>query len=256
MLERLRSDGLAAIFHEDAGEGFFFLYRADDREVLQQVQLYAIPTIPQIREQDIEIFWSKDEQKAGVALWGRLRAVLDLASRDQEVCAIKTPESVAIQAPEITSLFPEYLDRKIFLKARKRYWKNFLTQERSDLTISDPATSLLETSFLIVALDSQGQRAAVFEDEGETGYLYTYSLREAAVQRHLHIYDRSYDLQIERENVTVLWSTDELKCGVRIWDQMRGIIDLRLKREGRVWLQNRDTPGIKDEEWLRGFERM
>ena len=40
------------------------------------------------------------------------------------------------------------------------------------------------------------------------------------------------------------------------YGQMRGIIDLRKRREGRAWLENRDTPGINDPQWLRGFELM
>jgi hypothetical protein len=256
MLERFRSDGLAAVFHEDDGEGYFFLYKPAGREVLQQVQLYALPTVPPIREEDVEIFWSRDEKTAGISVWGRLRAILDVSGRDPEVCQIKTPDSLTIQAPDKASLFPEYLDRKIFLEARKRYWKNALIQARPDLPVSDQPTSLLETSFLIVALDSHRERAAVFEDEGETGYLYVYSVGAATVQRHVHVYDRSDALQIVRNSVDVLWSTDESKCGVRIWGQMRGIIDLRTRREGRAWLENRDTPGINEAEWLRGFELM
>src|SRR5258708_11135905 len=137
MLEKLRSDGLAAIFHEDEGEGYFFLYEPASREVLQQVQLYALSTVPQIREEDVEIFWSRDEGKAGISIWGRMRAILDLGGKDEEICAIETPDSPAIQAPDTASLFPEYLDRKSFLDARKRYWKNALIQARPDLPISD-----------------------------------------------------------------------------------------------------------------------
>jgi hypothetical protein len=256
MLERLRSGGLAAIFHEDAGEGYFFLYKLASREVLRQVQLYSRPTVPPIREEDVEIFWSQDERKAGISIWGRMRAVLDVGNKDEELCLIETPASPAIQAPDMVSLFPEYVDRKRFLEARKRYWKNALIQARHDLPISDQPTSLLETSFLVAALDSHRERAAVFEDEGETGYLYVYSLGAAAVQRHVHIYDRSDALQVAKDSVDVLWSTDESKCAVIIWGQLRGIIDLRMRTEGRAWLENRDSPGISDPKWLRGFERM
>ncbi len=256
MLERLRSDGLAAIFHEDEGEGYFFLYRPGSREVLRQVQLYRLPTVPSVREEDVEIFWSRDERKAGVSLWGRMRAILDVSGKDEEVCSIATPDSSAIQAPDTASFFPEFLDRKSFLEARKRYWKNVLIEARPDLSISDQPTSLLETCFLVVAVDSHGERAAVFEDEGETGYLYVFSLRAASVQTHVHVYDRSDALQMTKDSVEVLWSTDESKCAVRIWGKLRAIIDLRMKKEGRAWLENRDTPGISDKEWLRGFERM
>ena len=256
MLERLRSDGLAAIFHEDAGEGYFFLYRPASREVLQQVKLYATPPIPSIREEDVDIFWSRDEGKAGISVWGRMRAILNVGGKDEEVCLIETPDSPAIQTPDTVSLFPEYLDRKNFLEARKRYWERSLLEAHPGFPILDQPTSLLESRFLVAALDSNGKQAAVFEDEGETGYLYVYSVGRAAVQAHVHVYDCSDALQIAKDNVDVLWSTDESKCAVRIWGQMRGIIDLRMRKEGRAWLENRDTPGINDAEWLRGFELM
>ncbi len=35
---------------------------------------------------------------------------------------------------------------------------------------------------------------------------------------------------------------------------MREIINLATGQEGRVWLQNRNTPGIDDAEWLSGFQ--
>lgn len=93
----------------------------------------------------------------------------------------------------------------------------------------------------------------VFEDDGETGYLYIYEPKGRGVLNHLHIYDRSSKVGVKEQDVEVAWSGDCKKCGVRIWGKMRGIIDLASKREGRVWLENRETPGISDPEWLRGF---
>jgi hypothetical protein len=254
ILEKLRSDGVAAMFHEDAGEGFFFIYNQDGNKVLQQVQLYSRPTVPQIQEDDVDLFWSQNEETAGVAIWGRMRAIVDLRRKEDEVCLLETPDSPTIQTP--VGLFPEYLDRKSFLEARKRYWKAALIQSHPDLQIQDRPTSLLETRFLIAALDSHGERAAVFEDEGETGYLYAYSVSTGTVEAHVHVYDHNKGLSIVKDSVDVLWSTDESKCAVKIWGELRGIIDLRMKKEGRAWLESRDTPGIKDKEWLRGFEEM
>jgi len=44
-----------------------------------------------------------------------------------------------------------------------------------------------------------------------------------------------------------------MKQRKRIWGKMRGIIDLASGGEGRVWMENRDTPGIGDQKWLAGF---
>lgn len=93
----------------------------------------------------------------------------------------------------------------------------------------------------------------VFEDDGDTGYLYIYEPEGGGVLNHLHIYDRKPELDIQEADVEVEWSTDLSKCGVRIWSKMRGIIDVVSKQEGRAWLENRQTPGIGDPKWLAGF---
>jgi hypothetical protein len=93
----------------------------------------------------------------------------------------------------------------------------------------------------------------VFEDDGETGYLYLYEPGGREVFRHLHIYDRTPDLAVPGQDVRVVWSEDLSKVGVQIWGVMRGIINLVTGQERRVWLENRDTPGIADAEWLKGF---
>ena len=104
-------------------------------------------------------------------------------------------------------------------------------------------------------VESQGPDGVfgVFEDDGETGYLYIYK-PDAGVLRHLHLYNRTPLVCVHAEDVIVVWSDDRTKCGVKIWNQMRGIIDLRHNREGRVWLEDRQTSGITDPEWLKGFE--
>ena len=93
----------------------------------------------------------------------------------------------------------------------------------------------------------------VFEDDGETGYLYLYEPGGREVFRHLHIYDRTPNLPVQEQDVRVIWSEDFSKVGVLIWSKMRGIVNLVTSQEGRVWLESRNTPGIGDAEWLRGF---
>ena len=94
----------------------------------------------------------------------------------------------------------------------------------------------------------------VFEDDGETGYLYIYEQDGQGVLRHLHIYDRSLGLGVVEGDVCVKWSEDHSKCGVIIWGKIRGIIDLANGSEGRVWLESKNSPGLGDQKWLLGFE--
>jgi len=109
-----------------------------------------------------------------------------------------------------------------------------------------------ETEFIAEAAGPAGI-FGVFEDDGETGYLYLYEPGGREVIEHLHVYDRTPSLPILQDDVQVIWSDDFSKVGVLIWGKMRGIIDLSTGQEGRVWLENRSTPGIGDVEWLKGF---
>jgi hypothetical protein len=98
--------------------------------------------------------------------------------------------------------------------------------------------------------------AAVFEDDGTTGYLYLYREggKQPGILRHLHVYDRNPRLKVSEGDVFVCWSADENKCGVVIHGKMRGIIDVKNNVEGRVWMETNESPGIGDEKWLKGFE--
>lgn len=104
-------------------------------------------------------------------------------------------------------------------------------------------------------IDSAGPDGlvGVFEDDGDTGYLYVYRPEADIILNHLHIYDRSPNIFVQPRDVRVLWSNDLSKCRVIIWEKMRGIIDVEHKTEGRVWLESKSTPGIGDPAWLSGF---
>lgn len=93
----------------------------------------------------------------------------------------------------------------------------------------------------------------VFEDDGETGYLYVYEPGGREVFRHLHIYDCSSKVPVKENDVRVVWSEDATRCGALIWGKLRGVMDLASGQEGRVWLEDRETPGIGDAQWLEGF---
>lgn len=92
-----------------------------------------------------------------------------------------------------------------------------------------------------------------FEDDGETGYLYVSDQRSKQIAKHLLIYDDAQAINPRPEDVTVVWSRDGSKCGVKIFNEMRGIIDIRNDIEGRAKMTDRDSPPINDPDWLQGF---
>jgi hypothetical protein len=97
--------------------------------------------------------------------------------------------------------------------------------------------------------------AGFFEDDGETGYLYVSNRKLNKIVRHLQIYNEAKAINPQEQDVSVVWSADGQKCGVIIFDGMRGIIDLRRGIEGRSKMTDRSSPPIDDTEWLGGFEK-
>lgn len=63
----------------------------------------------------------------------------------------------------------------------------------------------------------------VFEDDGETGYLYLSEHGGAGIIDHLHIYDDPDQVGVKEEDIEVVWSKDYSKCGVKIWGGFYGI---------------------------------
>ena len=94
----------------------------------------------------------------------------------------------------------------------------------------------------------------VFDDDGETGYLYLYEPHGRGIFAHVRVYSEAQSLKVIESDVVVQWSFDLGKCGVTIWGKMRAIIYLQSGQSGRVLIENRGSPGIGDNEWLSGFE--
>jgi len=107
-------------------------------------------------------------------------------------------------------------------------------------------------SEFIVGDTKEDGMMAFFQDDGKTGYLYLSNGRE--VIKHLQIYNTAAALNVKEEDVMVIWSKDGSKCGVVIWDGLRGVIDMAKDRERRIFLRDRNSPSIEDPDWLSGFE--
>ena len=253
MLEAEGPDGLFAIFQEDERAGYFFVYKPETHVVLSQVRIYENSSNIPLRDTDIQLLWSSDRTKCGITLCGQMRGIINIAT-GEETCVPLESQSRGISDPEwLTGFNNDFMDQYLFIRSRQRYWKEMVKHDHPNIRVLQEEETPPETNFIVHAVGT-GNQACVFEDDGQAGYLYLYCLPEQTVVRHLHIYDRSEKLPVTRRDVQVLWSDEGTKCGVKIWGKMRGIIDLASDREGRVWLESRDTPGVADAEWLKGFQ--
>ncbi len=252
MVEVEGPEGLFAIFSEDEGAGFFYVYKPETDTVFAQVCVYPCSEELRVSKSEIQVAWSSDRTKCGVGIFGRMRAVLDIANEREFCLPLQDRKSPAITDPKWLEGFDDYTDLNQFIRARQRYWKEMVTEHEPNAQPPSENQTPVETNF-IVYTSGPNKTFAVFEDYAETGYLYVYSAAEEAVLRFLHVYDRSPKVDVTPEDVRVAWAAARTKCGVAIWGKMRGIIDLVSGGEGRVWMESRDTPGIGDQKWLSGF---
>lgn len=253
MLEAQGPDGLFAIFDQDREGGFFSVYHPEKNGILASIRIYDGESKISLCEYDVQLMWSSDRTKCGVTIFGKMQGIINIAT-GKEICAPLSDLRNEITDEDWLKGFEEqYLDQKTFVISRQHYWKSFVKSHEPEIIDSCPREeTTFETNFIVYEIGLNNQ-IAVFEDEGDTGYLYVYSSREQEIDRYVHIYDRSEKLPVMREDVEVIWSEDGNKCGVVIWGKLRGIINLISNQEGRVWLESRDTPGVGDEEWLKGF---
>lgn len=64
----------------------------------------------------------------------------------------------------------------------------------------------------------------VFEDDGETGYVYIYIPRENKIVTNAHVYTRSSTLQPTQDDIRIIWFTDNSKCSVYLFDQLQATL--------------------------------
>lgn len=153
------------------------------------------------------------------------------------------------------------VDTNEFVASRKEFWKGKAAKIKAGLepnTFAAPERqgqrdALPPNQPFLVHLCDDDALCGVFEDEGDTGYLYIYDPRKRVVMRYLQVYTCARELRIKPNEVRILWSSGNRKCAVAILGQIRGIIDLDQERPSRAWMTSRESPGVNDADWLRGF---
>lgn len=251
-------EGYSAVFEATAGDeegtpagGYLYIFDSSKAAVVRSLEIYKHAAY-EITDNDVQIFWSSNLTKCGVAIWGRMRGVIDIIKNLEVAAPLDNPESPAITDTKWLEGFEAYLDREQFIRARQRFWKEKARTREPKIALPTETDTPVETNFVIYEKGPVGL-FGVFEDDGDTGYLYIFDAAEQKILQRLQVYDDAKGLSISPDDVHVTWGESGTKCGVVIWTRMRGIIDLAGKREGRVKLESRETPGIDDRDWLDGF---
>lgn len=105
----------------------------------------------------------------------------------------------------------------------------------------------------IIGLPNDDGLYCIFEDDGETGYLYLSDHGGEGIIDHLHIYDDPEQIGVTEDDIEVLWSKNQSKCGVKIWGNFYGIFDLDSNKKISITVKGRETEPIIDPALLEGF---
>ncbi len=86
--------------------------------------------------------------------------------------------------------------------------------------------------FMVKSIARDGLEC-LFEDDGETGYLYLIELATEEIINDLHIYTRPIDPTVSEEDVNFVWSDQGPKWGVTLEGFLYGYFDLGSKSKVR-----------------------
>jgi hypothetical protein len=112
-------------------------------------------------------------------------------------------------------------------------------------------------SFVINALSPDGKWLCVFEDDGETGYLYFCPMSTTGemlgIADALWIYNQISPSIYECEKVHIIWSQDSTKSAFIVDGECWGMIDLSSKRKLHAPRENNFIITIPLEFWEKGI---
>src|SRR5579884_3772039 len=99
-------EGYSAVFEATAGDqegtpsgGYLYVCNSTNAEIIRSLEIYKHSAC-ELRESDVQVFWSSDLTKCGVSIWGRMRGVIDIAKNREITAPLDNPDSPAITAPE------------------------------------------------------------------------------------------------------------------------------------------------------------
>ncbi|MBP3966534.1 DUF2251 domain-containing protein [Paenibacillus sp. DLE-14] len=116
-----------------------------------------------------------------------------------------------------------------------------------------------QDSYLLDATSPDNNWLTVFEDDGETGYLYfcafDLSSGESQIIDHLWVYDQISPTIYECEKVNIFWSDDSSKVCLIVDGECWGMIDIKNKRKLSAPREGISIKTIDRSTWDNGLEQ-
>ncbi|MFD1177827.1 DUF2251 domain-containing protein [Paenibacillus puldeungensis] len=114
-------------------------------------------------------------------------------------------------------------------------------------------------NFLIDAISPDERWLVIFEDDGETGYLYFCSYnsdnQKYKILDHLWIYNQIKPAIQECNFVNIVWSHDSTKVCLVVDGECWGILDIKIKRKLAAPRKENSIKTIERIKWDNGLTR-
>ena len=143
-----------------------------------------------------------------------------------------------------------------FVGARQRHWQQEAKNPGTGVVAPENDGALdseAVSNFMLYAPGPEGF-FAVFEDSDDTGWLYLYSVKQRAILKCTHIYNRA-NVVVEADVVDIGWAADGSACGLAVWGEFRAFLGVSNDLEMRKPVMDAEEHGIPAVDWPAGFER-
>jgi hypothetical protein len=140
--------------------------------------------------------------------------------------------------------------------ARKLYWQGEAKKLGPDAVIpkfDEVPLGNDDSNFMLYAPGPEGI-FAVFEDSGETGWFYLYSVQQKKILKCARIYNRA-NVTVDEDVVDIGWARDGSACGLAVWGEFRAFLGVSKDLEIRKPVMNAEEDGIPAGDWPAGFDR-
>jgi len=143
-----------------------------------------------------------------------------------------------------------------FVRARQHHWQQEVKRDSPDAALPELERAPLgedASNFMLYAPGPEGF-FAVFEDSDNTGWLYLYGVKQRAILKCTHIYNRAH-VVVEADVVDIGWAADGSACGLAVWGEFRAFLGVSNDLEMRKPVMDAVERGIPPSDWPAGFER-
>lgn len=116
-----------------------------------------------------------------------------------------------------------------------------------------------EEKFIVDSISPNRKWAVVFEDNGDTGYLYLCDFNGEGINGvvdHLWIYNQINPPIEECQDVFIIWSQDSSRVGLIVDNECWGIMDLDSRRKLFAPRKNGSIRSIPKIKWDHGLDHI